>query len=574
MVGAWVALASATALAEPDDLPPTAAEDPSEAPSEAPRVAKPIAALAPSVREDSLMRVFAARAQIERDLRAMQAKLDSNEARGREQEIEAEIRSLAEELARLNRNFSELAAGVDPLSIDESPKAAELNLANEVRDLLGPLVSELKRATSRPREIDRLRTQIGELSDRIRLIDDAVAKLDDTVADVRSEALEQAIATERYEWLRRKNNLSAALQVAQQKLDQRLGESQSIAKAVENLFQIFFKSRGRNLVLALVAMIAFLFGIRRLRTFFANRLDLSSRTASFQSRVLSLIYSVFTVLGAVLVFLISLYFFGDWVLLILVLLLILGLIWTSKQAIPRFWSQTVLILDMGPVRVGERLVWNGLPWHVDSISFYSTLTNPALVGGHVRLPIDDLAALRSRPWTEDEPWFPTETGDVVLMGDGRPAEVEFQSVEGVRLRVPGENRVIVPAADFANQGVEKLSQGYRVDITFGLDYGDQSEITTVMRDTMERGIASRWREGRWAASVESVSVEFKEAGASSLDYFVRVDLDGSQAFDHQAQARTLARDCVDICNENGWVIPFTQLTLHVADPSASETPER
>jgi hypothetical protein len=156
---------------------------------------------------------------------------------------------------------------------------------------------------------------------------------------------------------------------------------------------------------------------------------------------------------------------------------------------------------------------------------------------------------------------------VVLLPDGRPAEVEFQSVEGVRVRMPGENRVILPAADFMSQGVEKLSGGYRVAITFGLDYGDQAEITTSMLDTMQRGIESRWRRGRWAESVRSVSVAVKEAGPSSLDSFVRVDLDGSQAFDYAKQTRLLARDCVDICNENGWTIPFTQITLHMAPSS-------
>lgn len=570
---ALVGLTSASARAATDDEPPgtaAAAAVPEEFDA-ATGAASAEAIEAPlSVREEGLTRVFTARQQIELELRALQATLGSEAARGREAAIESEIRALAEELARLDRNFSELAAGVDPIEIDAAPKPAELNLAREVRDLLGPLVNELKRATSRPREIDRLRTRIGELGERIARIDDAIERLDATAGQVRSPALLESLAGERRDWQRRKSNLSASLQVAQQKLDQRLGESQSIAQAVENLFQIFFKSRGRNLVLALVAMIGFLFGIRRLRSFLANRPALSSRAASFEGRVFGLIYSAFTVLGAVLVFLISLYFFGDWVLLILVLLLILGLIWTSKQAIPRFWSQTVLILDMGPVREGERLVWNGLPWRVDSISFYSTLSNPALVGGHVRLPIDDLATLRSRPWTEEEPWFPTSPGDVVLLPDGRPAEVEFQSVEGVRLRVPGEARLIVPASEFAGQGVEKLSGGYRVSIAFGLDYGDQAAITTTMRETLERGIESRWRAGRWADSVVSVAVEFKEAGASSLDYFVRVDLDGSRGFDHQAQVRALARDCVDVCNENGWVIPFTQLTLHVAEPPAGE----
>jgi len=88
-------------------------------------------------------------------------------ARGREQEIEQRIRGLSEELAELDRNFAELASGVDPRSIAPQAESSDLNLSTEVRDLLGPLLNELKRATPRPREIDRLRTDIAQLEDRL-----------------------------------------------------------------------------------------------------------------------------------------------------------------------------------------------------------------------------------------------------------------------------------------------------------------------------------------------------------------------------------------------------------------------
>jgi hypothetical protein len=315
-----------------------------------------------NAREASLAGVLAARQQIEADLYERQEALRSDFARGRETEIESEIRALSEKLGSLNRNFSELAAGVDPFSIEVDQAPAELNLTSEVRDSLDPLVNELKRATSRPREIDRLRTEIAESTARLSQVKAAIKRLDRIDQTVSDPAVVAAIAAERRNWNRRSSAISISLKVSQQKLDHRLGESQSIAQAVENLFQLFFKSRGRNLLLAIVAMLGFLLAIRRLRTFLAGRPALSNRSSSFQGRVVGLIYSAFTVTGAVLVFLISLYFFGDWVLLILVLLLLLGLIWTSKQAIPRFWTQTILILDMGVVRDGERVVYNGLPW--------------------------------------------------------------------------------------------------------------------------------------------------------------------------------------------------------------------
>ena len=531
----------------------------------------PESPMLPGAREASLSGVLAARRQIEAEILERQNALRSDAARGREAEIEGEIHGLSDDLAALNRNFSELAAGVSPRSVDLNAAPSQLNLTSEVRDLIGPLVNELKRATSRPREIDKLRTEISESGARLDQVTTALASLDRLKESLRDPDLIDAIRVEKKDWNRRKNAISASLKVAQQKLDQRMGDSQSISQAIENLFQLFFKSRGRNLLLVLVAMLGFLLAIRKLRAFISRRASLSNRVASFQGRVLSLVSSAFTVIGAILVFLISLYFFGDWVLLILVLLLILGLIWTSKQAIPRFWSQAVLILDMGVVRERERVVYNGIPWLVQSICFYSVLVNPALVGGTLRLPIDDLSELRSRAHDENEPWFPTQTGDVILLPDGRPAKVMFQSIEGVHLASPGGNRTIIPAAEFCGQSVEELSGGYRASITFGLDYGDQAQITTSIRETIQQGVDAMWRESRWSPGLIGTSVEFKEAGASSLDFFVRVDLDGSSALDLQAQQRALSRFCVDICNENGWVIPFTQLTLHVA-PSPEAQP--
>jgi hypothetical protein len=231
----------------------------------------------------------------------------------------------------------------------------------------------------------------------------------------------------------------------------------------------------------------------------------------------------------------------------------------------------MLFLDMGAVREGQRVFVNGLPWRVQSISFYCVLVNPALVGGFLRLPIADIAAMRSRPDREDEPWFPTREGDVVLLDDERPGVVEFQSTEVVRLRKPGGNQIVFPTAQFASEPHEVISNGYRVDLAFGIDYQSQGEITTTMRDTLQAEIERGWRASRWASSLVGVSVEFSTAGASSLDYYVRVDLDGSQALEYAVQRRHLARLCVDACNANGWVIPFQQITLHVA-PNGPNAP--
>lgn len=573
-LAAYLAGSAIASAAAPDAANPAAADAPAPVSVESAAPAPPvdvsmIPRTARRAREASLVGVLAARGQVEAELRALQAELRSEDAKGRETQIEARIRERAADLERLARSFSELATGVDPMSLDVESEPAPFEISQELRVLLAPLVNELKRATSRPRELDRLRTEIADLEVELETIDGALVRLDAVAKSTKEPVLEKALATERRDWERRRAALATALEVAQQKLDHRSAESRPIRETVQEVFQVFFKSRGRNLLLALVATLGFLFVLQRIRSFVEARPRFAQRESTLGSRLASLVYSVASVVGAVVVFVVALYLFGDWVLLILALLLILGLVWASKQALPRFWSQAVLILDMGAVRQGQRVVYHGLAWRVESIAFYCVLVNPALVGGRIRIPIQDLAAMRSRPDREDEPFFPTREGDVVLQGDGRAALVEFQSTETVRLRCPGGNRIVMPAAEFAAGSIEILSAGYRVDLQFGLDYGAQADITTTTREMLEREIERRWRESDWAESLIGVAVEFSAAGPSSLDYFVRVDLDGSQAIAYASQRRHLASLCVDVCNDNGWIIPFSQLTVHVASEAGS-----
>jgi len=66
-----------------------------------------------------------------------------------------------------------------------------------------------------------------------------------------------------------------------------------------------------------------------------------------------------------------------------------------------------------------------------------------------------------------------------------------------------------------------------------------------------------------AAETEEQKIK-KEAGASSLDFEILADFSGKVAQYHNVLARAIQRIAVDACNKYGWVIPFTQLTLHTA----------
>ena len=67
-------------------------------------------------------------------------------------------------------------------------------------------------------------------------------------------------------------------------------------------------------------------------------------------------------------------------------------------------------------------------------------------------------------------------------------------------------------------------------------------------------------------------VEFKQAGASSLDYQIYMILKGSAAKAYFKVQRLIQQACVETCNREGWVIPFTQVTVHSAN--VVEEPDR
>lgn len=81
-----------------------------------------------------------------------------------------------------------------------------------------------------------------------------------------------------------------------------------------------------------------------------------------------------------------------------------------------------------------------------------------------------------------------------------------------------------------------------------------------MRGWLERELSAMLDAGQ----MRQVNVEFAGAGASSLDMEALVDLDGSVAPRNRMLNRAVQRILVNACNEHGWVIPFTQVTIHQA----------
>ena len=496
-------------------------------------------------------------------VRADLARAGSDEER---QELLERSRSLQQELDRLTYDYESVATGIDVEAFDLGPRE-RFDLQGELQELVRPIIEELKGATEAPRQIEGLRAQLAHFEARHRLALEALQNLDTLLAALRADdprSLRAGLNESRAAWVERVEQIESGKAVARFQLDKRLSQRKSIFESTRSALGEFFRTRGLNLSLALGAFFVVLFGMRALYRHAAKLVHFRREERAFYARLIDVLYMVCISAFAVLAALLVLYATGDWVLLGLALLFLLGVAWASKTAIPMFLEQIRLLLNFGTVRERERIMLDGVPYRVLRLSLYTLVANAELAGGVRRLPVRDLIGLRSRTCSKDDIWFPCKRGDWVQLSDGKRGEVKHQSPDAVQIEQLGGSRVTYPTADFLGLAPRNLSTGFRLTVRFGIDYAHQGICTTEVPQKLHRSIEAGLQ-GRFGEdTLQALRVDFLEAGSSSLDYAVIADAKGSAAPQYEALQREIQRLCVDTCNAEGWVIPFTQITLHQA----------
>lgn len=470
------------------------------------------------------------------------------------------VQRLRAEKAELEAKFETLSTGVDVARLDiDDPHAFDLQ--QELVVLLEPLVNKLKASTEEPRKIERLRNQVVLHRENIKIASRAIESLDANLlaADSDTKAELQIL---REKWVNKKQEYHNFEQIAAYELQTTQESRSSFFEATGEFLNDFFRSRGMNLLIAVGSFLVVFVALRFVREHTLK--VIFRRRATFYSRLASVLLQVLSVLAAVGAMFLALFSVSDWVLLVVVLIFLAGICWAGARGLPQFFEQIRLLLNLGSVREKERVIVDGLPWRVDELKIYTVLRNPDLSGGEYRIPVRDLAGLHSRPIAPNEVWFPCREGDWVRLGDGTRARVVVQTPDLVQLMEPGGALKTYPTSDFLGQSPLNLSKDYRLQITFGIDYAHQAIATTevprIMQERVELGLAEFISD----RELLSLVVEFKEAAASSLDYQVIADLAASTAGQYDFLKRAMSRILVETCNDQGWVIPFTQVTMHQA----------
>jgi predicted nucleic acid-binding Zn-ribbon protein len=501
-------------------------------------------------------------------LEAKKHELKQAQTEAEQSDIQHEITQLKAKMDSLQHNFEKIATGVSLEAADKQAKK-EFDWKNEVMKLLEPLVQELNKMTARPRQIESLRNQAADLEERLSLVKTAAANIDKLIRNAGDEnkKLKENLKPMKEVWAERERHLNDQLTVLRYQLNELLSQRQSILNTAQDFVKSFFMSRGRNLVLALGAFLGVFFLLRYLHRVMHRYSPIhQSKEGRVYVRAIDVAYYILIGIGSTASALVVLYLAGDWVLLSLAILFLLGIVWTAKEGIPRFWRQIQLMLNLGYVKEGERIIYKGVPWRVSTLSLTAVLENPALQPGVLRLPLTEIMEIHSRPYHENEPWFPCNMGDWVILSDGTRGQTVSQTFEMVQLVLRGGAKKTYSTPDFLGMNPMNISGSFRLKVIFGLDYAHQANITreipVMLADAVRQGLTDKG----YGDDIVQIKAELDSASASSLDLVIIADFNGRAAALYNALRRMIQAIAVDASTANGWGIPFPQITVHTQEP--------
>lgn len=565
---AETAAGSQATVATPSESSITADQDSDTESVDLDLAPEPAASEAPPSSElRSLAALDSALSSKEAQVREVQERLIAAEDSVTQQELTEQLRALKAELAEQRLQFERFAVNIDlrPF-IEEEEKP--FNWQDELSKLLKPIIAELENATKESRAIGELRAQMSEVEERKTLAAEATERLQSLLAQDPSGALQARLQERLAEWERTATDASNRYAALELQLNKRLAERESVLEETTGYAKRFVRTRGLNLVMAIAAFALVFVGVRWL----ANALRRVSPAAEnrFSTRLTTLLLHVFSVLGGLIAMLLVFNMAGDWFMLGIILIFLIGIGWASINTLPSQIETVKLILNIGSVREGERLVFNDLPYRVDSLAFTARLVNPLLDGGVQQMPVKHLVGYISRPLGEDEPWFPTATGDWIELSDGRLGQVMHQSPSSVAVKEPGGAEALYPTARFVALDPRKLSHGFRITARFGIDTRHQAiattEVPNQMREALQRELGelldNAAREGLGADSIQALAVMLVQASATSLDYQVHLDLAGEAAPLTPVIQAAIQGILLDTCNAQGWGMPLTHIGVH------------
>lgn len=482
--------------------------------------------------------------------------------------IHAELRVLLEMRKAYRQEFESIATGMDP---EETTTEAlkPFRLDEELLEIIRPILEGIKQMTSRPRELEMLRKDILFYEEKIRELQEGLEKTYTFYTETGDPKLQESLLALFHGLQEREKDAHRRLQRAQFQLSQKTTPKEPVLVSAQKGFVNFIKTRGRNLFLAILVFTGSFLFLRFLYWKWSERQKKGIRPPLYH-RILQLAFHSTTALISISLALFLLYVFGDWMLLSIAFLMLLGLAWSARNGLAQFWEQAKLILNVGTLREGERVVFLGVPWKVEKIGLQGIFSNPLLEGGNLVIPLKNIVGMQSRPFNGEEPWFPSAKGDILLLEDGWTAEVVLQTPEQVVAVLEGGTRKTWSTGEFLKMGVLNLSRGdFSIHFDFLLDYAHKNEITEKIPRILEGHIRKRMDENPFGKDLASLVVEFKGIADSALEVFVLARFKSATAGNYLALQRLINRACMEAAAFSGWSLPHGRLAVRKEEGGSS-----
>ena len=526
------------------------------------------------VKFDRLKRMRKEIIQLESQIYVNNKKIEEDDDMVIKLKLEAENEGLTKLFNEKRILFIETLTGLSVLSHKETDSKNKKSFSEDLSAILEPALNGIKSISKRPREIQFLEENITKLKLEVKNLEEAKKSLNSFSTDNKYKDFTRVFrkSNKKLDILINDNKIKLEdYQFKLLKLEQNKG---SFVGVFSKLIFEFLKTKGKNLFLSISSFILILWFFSAVKnkviTFFVSRLIKvygTSEQGLWFIRPIKVIYSVAGFLIALFVSITILYAMNDWVLVTLILFVLGALIWSSKQYLPVFFEQSKIVLNLGAIRENEVVIYDGVAWKLKSLGYYCRLENPMLTGGSLRISTKELLAFHSRPIQKNEPWFPTKTNDWVILEDNTFGKVTFQSPEQVVIKLMGGANKYLKLDQFLNLNPLNLSNGYGIEQIIGVDYGHQkiilNEVVPNFKEKLLLYIKDYLKDEY--KFVKEFLVEFNNSGASSLDIRFFIVCSGELASKKLMLERRLNMGFVEVCNEFDYIIPFTQMTLHMAD---------
>ncbi len=480
--------------------------------------------------------------------------------------LESNLKKLRERYGKIKLN---LVSVITDIRLDEIKKVDEVHkrdLLQEAQELLGPAIDTIQRISAKPRKIEALKKELASYQEKIALTDIALKNIEAVIQSQDFKALVPDLESYIDEAKFNVNDLRQELTIKIEHVNRDLAEltkdDRSMLDATTTLLRNFFSTKGKNLIISTIIFFLTIFGIGKLRLKILLPLVEKNPDIVFL-KTLNALYGLIAITSATILAIFSLYLLGDWVLVTFLVLIITGTIWAFKDYIRKLTAEGRLILNLGCIKEGDLIIYNNLPWLVKNISFITTFENAFLDTPILKVGISEILKLHARKIIPNEPWFPSRSGDWVLLSDGTYGQVKIQTAEQVIIEMGSAQLKYYPLLQYLNLSPTNLSNGFFLDIIWGLDYHDQFTLLTNIIPLINSKMNLRLK--KYDYPPLDFIIDFHSAGSNSLNINCLIRYKGEFAKYRMKIMKDLQAMFLAICSEEKLNIPFNQLVVHLPE---------